>query len=276
LEPIKEPSPDKKPQNLKEYLCWLNEELGIEIADKHKRLYESATNFIKRDFELSSFWKKLLENLPNYREDYKLQSGYDLLISDDLPIVHIKPFGSLLEKTYRKNVIKNKQWPKSPNDKWISPNDWDSRISDIIRTSITVKYLDGVEFLASKIKTLCENLEESCEIHFEASEVGYYAAHLYTIQKFEIPTLTWETKKIDLSIEIQITTQLQEAIRRLIHKYYEQERCRITTEDLKWQWNYKSEEFAANYLGHILHYVEGMIMEIREKQKERGKDEKGI
>ena len=34
-----------------------------------------------------------------------------------------------------------------------------------------------------------------------------------------------------------------------------------------WQWNYKSDEFAANYLGHILHYVEGMIIEIRDKKR---------
>ena len=28
-------------------------------------------------------------------------------------------------------------------------------------------------------------------------------------------------------------------------------------------------EFAANYLGHVLHYVEGMIMDIREKQEKK-------
>ncbi|GAI51334.1 unnamed protein product [marine sediment metagenome] len=54
----------------------------------------------------------------------------------------------------------------------------------------------------------------------------------------------------------------------MLHKYYEETRKRLEKEDIKWQWNYKSDEFVANYLGHILHYVEGMIMEIREKQKE--------
>ena len=78
----------------------------------------------------------------------------------------------------------------------------------------------------------------------------------------------WDTERVDVSIEIQITTQLQEVIRKLLHKYYEDRRKRIIEEDIKWQWNYKSDEFIANYLGHILHYVEGMIMEIREKQKE--------
>ena len=49
-----------------------------------------------------------------------------------------------------------------------------------------------------------------------------------------------------------------------------EKRKRITKENVKWQWNYKGDEFTANYLGHILHYVEGMIMEIRDKQEERG------
>ena len=39
-------------------------------------------------------------------------------------------------------------------------------------------------------------------------------------------------------------------------------------DDMKWQWDYKSDEFTANYLGHILHYVEGRIVELRDKQKE--------
>jgi hypothetical protein len=53
-----------------------------------------------------------------------------------------------------------------------------------------------------------------------------------------------------------------------LHKYYEERRKRIKEENIKWQWNYKSDEFTVNYLGHILHYVEGMIMEVRETQKE--------
>lgn len=68
-------------------------------------------------------------------------------------------------------------------------------------------------------------------------------------------------------IEIQITTQLQEVIRSLLHKYYEDRRKGVEAEGTKWQWDYKSDEFVANYLGHILHYVEGMIMDIREKQR---------
>lgn len=106
-----------------------------------------------------------------------------------------------------------------------------------------------------------------CEVSYKAREEGYYAAHFYTKQAFEVPKIDWDTKEIDFSIEIQITTQLQEVIRKLLHKYYERKRKMGVKPVEKWQWDYTCEEFSTNYLGHILHYVEGMILEIREKQR---------
>ena len=176
--------------------------------------------------------------------------------------------GSFLEKTFRKNIIQNKSWPKPPANGWMFPTNCYSRVNDIIRTLITVKYLDGVDFIADKIKLLSNQNKLDYEIYLEAREEGYYAAHQYVTKEFEIPKIDWDTEKIDFSIEIQITTQLQEIIRGLLHKYYGERRKRISKEDIKWQCDYKGDEFTANYLGHILHYVEGMIMEIRDKQKE--------
>ncbi len=75
-----------------------------------------------------------------------------------------------------------------------------------------------------------------------------------------------KNQKVNVPVEIQITTQLPEVIRKLMHKYYEEKRSKLNT-NTKWQWDYKSNEFSLNYLGHILHYIEGMIMEIREKQR---------
>jgi hypothetical protein len=50
-------------------------------------------------------------------------------------------------------------------------------------------------------------------------------------------------------------------------KYYEQRRTRLEKPDDKWQWNYKSDEFSPYYIGHIIHYIDGTIMEIRDKEK---------
>jgi len=260
---------NKKPSDISEYRNWLKKEHNIEIPNRTERHYESVSSKIKRDFEKSDCWVQLTENLSTYEGEYLAKTGYPLFISGFKPELDIKSFDSFLLKTFRKNIIDNKRWPSEPENGWVFPHNWFSRINDIIRTLIQVKYLDGVEFMIGKIRSISEKLGIECKIFLEATEEGYYAAHLYTRQKFEIPKLNWDTESIDVSIEIQITTQLQEVIRKLLHKYYEDRRKMIEREEgIKWQWNYASDEFVANYLGHILHYVEGMIMEIREKQKE--------
>ena len=104
------------------------------------------------------------------------------------------------------------------------PDNWFHKINDIIRTLIEVRYLDGVEFLLENIKTNCKAQKIPFKAFLEAREEGYYAAHLYVKRKFEIPKVTWDTEFIELNIEIQITTQLQEVIRKLLHSYYEDRR----------------------------------------------------
>lgn len=66
---------------------------------------------------------------------------------------------------------------------------------------------------------------------------------------------------LDIGIEIQVTTQAKEVLRKLLHVGYESSRLGDVQSD--WQWAYDSRAFAANYLGHVLHYVEGRIMNIR-------------
>lgn len=258
---------NEKPQDIDQYKEWLREKHDTEISNRTRAYYESVASRIKQDFERSDFWIQLVENLREFGREYQLQTGYPLLISEFEPELDMKTFDSFLLKTFRKNIIENNLWPEEPEGGWILPDNWYSRINDIVRTLIGVKYLDGVEFMIEKIEFLCEQHSLPCDVQLEAKEEGYYAAHLYTKPEFEIPRMTWDTKRIKVSIEIQITTQLQEVIRKLLHRYYEERRKRVKEEDIEWQWNYKSDEFAANYLGHILHYVEGMIMEIREKQR---------
>lgn len=40
----------------------------------------------------------------------------------------------------------------------------------------------------------------------------------------------------------------------------------IKKKDVKWQSDYRSNEFNVNYLGHIIHYIEGVIINVRDKQ----------
>ena len=257
----------KKPQDIYEYQQWLKEKHGIEFSERDQTYYESVAIKIKRDFEQSPFWTQLVGQLQNFEDDYLLSTSYNLFLPDFPSELKEKPFKSFFLKTFRKNILENKNWPNAPNEGWVLPNNWYSKINDIVRTLFIVKYMDGVDFLLERIESFCKqnNLDFSAEL--KAKEEGYYAAHIYVIQSINIPKKTWDTEKVDIPIEIQITTQLQEVFRRLLHKYYEERRKKVHA-DINWQWDYKSDEFATNYLGHILHYVEGMIMDIRNKQKE--------
>lgn len=257
---------DDKPSNIQQYKQWLKESHKVEITDRIKDNYESATDKMKQQFRKSVFWKQLDNNLREYNDEYYLDTGYQLLQDAILPDILVKPFDSFLLKSFRKNIVENENFPEPPTEGWILPENWYSRINDILRTLIVIKYLDGVEFIIGKIRSLCEEIKKDFECTFEAREVGYYAVHLYTREEFEIPRMDWDTIKVSTLIEIQLTTQLQEVIRKLLHKYYEERRVLPANTERMWQWDYRSDEFATNYLGHILHYIEGMIMEIREKE----------
>lgn len=258
---------DEKPRDIQQYKQWLKENHQVEITDRIKNNYESAADKMKQQFQKSTFWKQLGNNLREYNDEYHLDTGYHLLQDTTLPDILVKSFNSFLLKSFRKNILENDNFPEPPTEGWILPENWYSRIKDILRTLIVVKYLDGVEFIIGKIRSLCEEIKKDFECTFEAREVGYYAVHLYTREEFEIPRMDWDTIKVSTPIEIQLTTQLQEVIRKLLHKYYKEKRVMIPGETEKlWQWDYKSDEFATNYLGHILHYIEGMIMEIRKKE----------
>jgi hypothetical protein len=259
----------EKPQDIHEYKRWLKARHGIEVSQITQTYYESVTTRIEAELEQSEFWIQLTKNLTEYDGEYLVETGYPLLTPEFEPKLCVKPFDSFLLKTFRRNILENEHWPNEPEEGWLLPNNWYTKINDIVRTLLVVKYLDGVQFMIDKIRCLCEQHSMECTVFLEAREEGYYASHLYTRQEFEIPRADWDTEKIGVLIEIRITTQLQEVIRKLLHKFHEGRRKGIREEDIeKWQWDYKSDEFAANYLGYMLHYVEGMIMEIREKQKQ--------
>ena len=258
--------PDK-PANLDEYKEWLEKHHDVKFTDRIQTRYDSVTLKIKEDYERSTLWKEIAGNLSTYDQEYLKDKGYPLFIPNFRPELSIKPFESFFLKTFRKNILDNKRYPEEPEGGWILPDNWFLKINDILRTLFVVKYLDGVEFMIKKVESVCEKQRKGCKVFLEAREEGYYAAHLYTKQECEIPRETWDTEIINVPLEIQVTTQLQEVIRILLHKYYRKRREKTDESHMKWQWDYTSDEFVANYLGHILHYVEGMIMEIREERK---------
>lgn len=258
----------EKPKNIATYIRWLSDEHGVRVSHKTKTRYDSVVFKIQKEFENSEFWKAIHDRFDSFEQTYHLDTGFNLFISNAIPVIVTKPFKSFLLKTFRKNCLDNLSWPEPPDGGWLWPDRCYAQINDLVRTCFIVKYLDGVNRLLDSIHSICEAVGTNCRVDFEAKEEGYYAAHAYIDFTCHVPKHDWDTEEISVPIELQVTTQLQEIIKTMLHSYYE-DRRKITQQDrLSWQWDYTSDEFATNYLGHILHYLEGMIMGVRSRQME--------
>jgi ppGpp synthetase/RelA/SpoT-type nucleotidyltranferase len=259
----------------KHYIEWWNEHFDEQIGLANRKLYNTFSSLVKYKFDHSNEFMSFIQKLHDYDSEYKLKYGYDLLMRkpEDVELKE-KPWENFISKVWRKNVVLNDNWQDGtwepddfkPDIGWITPTNWYERIHDIVRTRVVVKYFDGVKILLDK---MCEHFSKSgCQIDpdWEAREEGYYAAHLNVMRDYEIP-IELTTKKINVSVEIQVTTQIKDVISDLTHKYYERRRELLLKPDTKWQWDYNSDEFSPNYIGHILHYIEGEIMQIRDREK---------
>jgi hypothetical protein len=269
----------EKPKNPREYIRWWNENFDTKIDLSVKKLYDNVSTLVKYEFENSDGYKKLIHQLRNYDAEYKRIWSYDLLMKkpEEIKLVP-KEWMPFISKVWRKNVVQNSNWnignwdkeKSQPNKGWITPDNWFEKIHDIARTRIVVKYFDGVELLLDKMHHHFEDCGCQCEPDWEAREEGYYAAHLNVTRDYELP-VGLATQKKRICVEIQITTQMKDVITSLTHKYYERKRESLEPPDKKWQWDYESDEFSPNYIGHILHYIEGAVMQIRDREQANGK-----
>lgn len=256
----------QKPKDLQEYRTWLRSTCECPVSQRTETYYDSVVQAVSRSFEHSAVWQALCSSLNEIDQRYFLKTSYQLMPRVGPPPLQTKSFASFFLKTFRKNVLENDDWPNPPCGGWLQPLDCFERVDDLVRTRVVVAYLDGVSFLAEALVQICREHEADCRVDYEARQEGYYAVHFYIQHACDVPREDWDTKRIHMPIEIQITTQLQEVILRLLHEHYERRRAETPGQgEAKWQWSYESDEFATNYLGHILHYVEGMIMGVRNK-----------
>ena len=262
-----------KPQTIDDYKTWLDDSHSVEVTRKTTAHFEAVAHKVRDTFQGSPFWQSVVTNLRDVHDRYTLATEYPLFVTAaQAPALVLKPFDSFLLKTFRSNVIDNDQWPEPPPGGWMLPYTCFSDVKDIVRTRFFVKYLDGVEFLLDKLVALANDSGLRSETKYVGGTDGYYAAHLHVTLDFEIPKPDFDTETRPITVELQITSQLQEVIRRLLHHHFERQRQRPPESRYDWQWNYRSDEFATNYLGHILHYVEGMIMEVRDRAAKAGRE----
>ena len=260
-----------KPTSVEEYEEWLRDNYDIDLGGGgEERRYQALTLRLKDQFTESSFWSSLGSSLDEWHARYREEhEDYPLLETRHLPNVDTKRFSSLVEKTYRLNILLNDEWPGPPRitdsrKEWYGPANWYELIHDVIRARFTVKYMDGAQFLVERIARLAAENGRTTRVEYLARPDGYHAVHILVSQDFNtIDRETSDPVTLRSLVEIQVTTEIQATILDMLHNVYE--RWRLEGAPEGWQWQHDSAEFAVNYLGHTLHYLEGMIVVARER-----------
>ena len=277
-------NPDKPP--FKEYAEWYNKQVSIHLEEdgEIESWYDSVTDAGLQELQQSIFWTALRGGLEGWNAAFQTtHDGYPLIEVSPLPQIVKKSFESVKIKSYRWNVWDNKVWPNPPGEPpstapppdsedgidpeypevWYGPNNWLRDFPDIFRARLIATYFDGVKYLAGKVEELAKQTTgKPPKIDTKASPDGYHAVHLlvyHDLQTLDFPNR--DDVNVEVKLEIQIVTAIQDRISKLLHDVYKDWRLNGPPPD--WQWDHESPEFSVNYLGHTLHYLEGMIVNAR-------------
>jgi hypothetical protein len=175
-----------------------------------------------------------------------------------------KPFLSVLNKLYRRNILYNRRYPKPPQEGIIEPQELYEGIDDLIRTRLVCKYMDGPRFVCEELSRHCTGSAIEHRYKELSTEAGYYAWHFYLQAPVEL-MLDRLVEQKAMWIEIQISTQLAEVITALTHELYEARRFGpIDPKGRDWRWDASSQRFRSAYLGHGLHLLEGIIQNLKD------------
>lgn len=261
-----------EPSDLNEYEGFI-EELTDQTYDSLKDNYNNNVQRWIKEFKQADYYSLLRDNLAYINNDYKEINKVDLINIEKSLIMKHKKFKDMLDKCYRKDVLNNEKWSMDDTSwqddyEWITPLNCFKHITDLVRTRIYVKYIDGATDVLNRLIKIANDLRFKSCYDYIAYENGYYGIHFIIYQPMKYINIYGIEEDIELKIEIQITTQIKEIVNQLLHKYYKLYRMKERDEEKSWQWDYSSLEFVPNYIGHISHYIEGMILHARQRLKE--------
>jgi ppGpp synthetase/RelA/SpoT-type nucleotidyltranferase len=254
-----------KPRGIDEYIEWAKNNIGTPFDDqKIKSVYETNMNNIFNSVSEHQFFVGFSNISKSWQKEYEGNTKTELFMDNEEPALLIKPFESTVEKTYRVNVLWNRGFPEPPRKGWIDQKSIYAELNDLVRGSLVCRFIDGPAFVADSIENYAKSLGLNSRQYTQERDDGYYAYHVYVKFPVSIFNLDWEKSDILIEIEIQITTQLQEVLRSLTHKFYETQRLSETNDKGKWKWDFSSTKFKVGYLSHTLHLLESVILESRD------------
>lgn len=265
----------EKPKTLEEYLEWANVTLESQFRnDSFKNMYKANMAAITTAVREHDFFQKFNDMSGKWCEEYIEKNGCELYTSDPSPELYTKPLKSSLDKSFRVNILWNRNFPEQPKHGWVTASNLVASFNDIIRGCLVCKYVDGPSFVTDKLSEYATDLGLSSRFYSQERDDGYYAYHFYVKIPVLLLNIDFTAYQTDIEVEIQVTTQLQEVLRSITHKFYENERMSDSRDAGKWKWDFESGKFKVGYLSHTLHLLESIILESRNAVLGKGdKDE---
>jgi hypothetical protein len=213
-----------------------------------------------KDLTVSPFWSDTASELDKWRTEYHAVTGSTLLSQAKLPDFVSKSKESIIDKLQRKYPIDQIQ--DAFEGDYPIP-----KIGDLVRVRLTCSYLDGVEFLAGKLMDLAKSTGVSA-IHEKQGKIeGYYAQHINITQDV-MRKVAGSSVIVKIECEIQIATDMSTKMWDTSHGLYERTRGQ-PIEAENWQWKHSDPRFISNQLGHLVHLVDGLLIQLRESTKFR-------
>jgi len=246
--------------------------LGEEFTKKTETQFGINTGAILSSVEASDFYKALPDLFRTAQKEYEESFEVKLLMTPSPPTFAKKSYASAIDKSYRSNVLENWSWPNEPRWGWVTPKNWCEKINDLARTTVVCKYLDGPIFLAKRLQELAAAKGLTSRVKSQERDSGYYAQHFYAKVPVPIVSLEMEQSEALVDFEIQLTTQMQEVLRDLSHSFYEEQRM-SQDDDQQWKWDHSSARFRSSFMGHTLHLLEGVIVELREMKNKKAEQD---
>src|SRR5665213_2969288 len=103
-------SADNRPKFGEEYEVWLAQNHDLVSLSSHRNNYLVVSRELRDNFMSSAFWQNFLPDLKEIDDSYAISFKYPL-IATFAPEVLIKPWDSFFEKSYRKNISQNTNFP---------------------------------------------------------------------------------------------------------------------------------------------------------------------
>jgi ppGpp synthetase/RelA/SpoT-type nucleotidyltranferase len=201
---------------LEDYPAWAKESFGFDPLDEQFRSrYEYNVRIFLTTVEQSEQWNAVVEGLSQAGDEYAIRHGVGLFFGPfQRPSLKLKSVESLIEKTWRINVLENPNFPDPPKItdlagdriEWVKEANLYTTIKDLVRCRVVCRYMDGPEFICSSVTEKNANGEGGIDLNFKSMEtdLGYYSWHLRCswIPRFSSRMDLWQRKNHSLSYSL--------------------------------------------------------------------------